>query len=284
MLRLWCVFCILGGLALSQEAPVGIVTTTQGDSKIFEPHGKGGRALEIADVLTPGSRIVTGANGKASFVSCAQSSSAQAQPSTEIVFSTGGFQVKRGQVSREHKVPSCHIPPVNVGGRDAHIGGVNMRGEATMQLLSPVGTAVDPEKVTFRWQPVDGATIYRVAVRDSNGSDLWESEAKSPSATYNGEKKLTPSGSYRWRVTALQGEEVLSSASARMDVLSAESLARASELRKQADGAETHLMLGMLYEELNAPDMALVEYLKVNGPRSAWLEEKIALLRAAEQR
>src|SRR4051794_33160449 len=163
-------FLALCAIAAAQQSPVGIITMTSGDAKIFEPLAKTGRSVEMADVVQPGSRIVTGANGKVSFISCADGSAAQAQADSEIVFNTTGFQVKRGTVSQQHKVPPCRVPVATIGGRDSHIGGVNMRGETTMRLLSPVGTAVDSAQVTFRWQAVDGATLYRVALRDAKGN------------------------------------------------------------------------------------------------------------------
>lgn len=274
-------FSALCAVAIAQQPPVGIVTMATGDARIFEPSAKIGRSVEMADVVLPGSRIVTGVHGKVSFVSCSDGTVAEAQDNSEIVFATAGFQVKRGRVGQQHKVPPCKVPVANVGGRDSHIGGVNMRGEATMQLVSPVGTAVDPGQVTFRWQPVEGVTTYRLALRDGRGNDLWESETKAPTTSFqwNGEKKLRSGESYRWRVTALQGEDVLSSASAEMDVFSAYDLGRIIAAKNRRESAESHLLLGMLYEELNAPDLALAEYEKISGAKSKWLEEKVAALR-----
>jgi len=273
-------FSVLG---LAQDAPVGIVTMTQGDAKMTQPGAKNPMQVEIADVLPVNSRITT-TKGKVSFVSCVQSIAGQIQPDSDVLFTAAGYDVKKGSVAQVHKIPSCHVPVTNVGGPNAHLGGVNMRGgETTMQLLSPVGTAVDPAQVSFRWQPVEGATLYRVALRDSSGNDLWEYEVKAPttSLAYSGEKKLSPGASYRWRVTALQGDEVLSSASAKMDVFSAEDLAHITTTRKQSvDPAESHLLLGMLYEELNAPELALAEYQKVQAStKSKWLGEKISGLK-----
>jgi hypothetical protein len=283
MLKRILLFSGICAAALAQEAPVGIVTLTQGSVQIFEPGAKTGRKLDFADVLRNGSRIVTGADGKVKFVSCAQSIAAQAQPNSEIQFGRSNYDVKRGSVEQPHKVPSCLVPLASIGGRDSHIGGINMRGDTIMQLLSPVGTSVDPGQVKFVWQPVEGATNYRLAVRDGSGNDFWEQDTNSSNTTlrYASPTKLIAGASYRWRVTALQGEEVLSSASAKMTVFSAEDLNRIDEIRKNSiQPQESHLMLGMLFEELNAPEMALAEYEKLSAmPANGWVAQKTAALR-----
>ncbi|MCU1309294.1 MAG: hypothetical protein JWO20_419 [Candidatus Angelobacter sp.] len=281
MLKRILVFGAICATALAQDAPVGIVTLTQGSAQIFEPGAKRGRKLDFADVLRNGSRIVTGGDGKVKFVSCAQSIAAQAQPNSEIQFGKSNYEVKRGSVEQPHQVPSCLVPLANVGGRDSHIGGINMRGDTIMQLLSPVGTSVDPGQVKFVWQSVEGASNYRLAVRDGNGNDFWEQDTNSSTTSlqYASPTKLMAGASYRWRVTALQGEEVLSSASAKMTIFSAEDLSRIDEIRKSSSQAsESHLMLGMLFEELNAPDLALAEYEKLSA-MPVWLAQKTALLR-----
>ena len=270
--------------AQSASTPVGIVTFAQGDASVIDARAKGPVKLEIADLLHDGSRVITGANGKVNFVSCAQSLGAQAQPGSEIVFANNSYEVKRGKVEQVHKVPSCRIPQASVAGRDAHLGGTNMRGgdAVTMLLLSPVGTSVMPDRVAFSWKPVDGATVYRVAIRDDKGNDISEIESKTNSLSYADAKKMEPGKSYRWRVTALQGDDVLSSASAPMKVISSEDMARIEAVRKSSQSAdEEHLMLGMLYEELDAPDLALSEYTRLPSTDPAsWIAREMAALRA----
>lgn len=267
--------------ALAQEAPIGIVTAAQGEPQIFEAGAKKSRRLELADVLHPGSRVVTGANGKVGFVSCAQSVAAVAQPASEIVFSKSGFAVKSGSVEQQRKVPSCRIPLASAGMTASHIGGVRMRGETTMRLLSPVGTSVLPEKLKLSWKAVDGASAYRVTLRDDNGGDIWEWSGKEIAVDYPGAPKLAMGRSYRWLVTALQGEDVLSSASAGFRVLSEEECKRIAETRAAPGGPqESHLLLGMLYEELNMPEQALAEYSQLPTPAAgSWLEAEINALR-----
>ena len=266
-----------GGLATAQEAPVGIVTLAQGDVQIFEPGVRKGRKAQMADPLVAGSRLVTGADGKISFVSCAQSLAGTLPPKSELQFSKSGFTVVVGAIGQQRKVPSCRVPLANATG--THLGGVAMRGQSTLRLVSPVGTVIPAAPVTFTWKPVDGATDYRVTLRDEDGKDLWESETKTTTITYDA--KLTMGRSYRWLATALQNSDVLSSASALMRVVSAQEDQRIEELRRGASAsAESHLLLGMLYEELNMPEQALAEYQKLpSAAPGSWLEAEIAALR-----
>lgn len=268
-------------MAVAQEAPVGIVTSAHGEPQIFEAGAKKGRKLELADVLHAGSRIVTGANGKVSFVSCAQAVAVVAQPASEIIFSKSGFAVKSGAVEQQRKVPSCRIPLASAGSASSHLGGVRMRGETTMRLISPVGAAVLPERLRLAWNSVDGASAYRVTLRDDNGGDIWEWSGKETAVDYPGPPALVTGSSYRWLVTALQGEDVLSSSSAGFRVLSGEECKRISETRAAVAGSqESHLLLGMLYEELNMPEEALAEYSQLPAPAAgSWLASEITALR-----
>lgn len=279
MPRLITILLAMCGFAGAQEAPVGIVTFAQGDSQIFEPGVKRGRKLQIADTLLSGSRVVTGTDGKVSFVSCAQSVAATALPKSELQFSKSGFAVTSGAIDQQRRVPSCRVPLASATG--THIGGVAMRGQSTMQLISPVGTVVPAAPVKLAWKPVDGATDYRIMMRDDDGNDLWESEAKVTTVTYDGPPKLLMGKTYRWRVTALQNDDVLSSASAMLRVLSADENKRIEELRSGIHSSdESHLLLGMLYEELNMPDQALTEYQKLPATApGSWLDSEITALR-----
>lgn len=268
----------LGIFAGAQEGPVGIVTSAQGDVQIFEPGIKKGRKVQFADVLTNGSRVVTGVDGKISFVSCPQSVAATALPKSNLQFTKAGFAVITGSVEKERKAPACRVAPARSSG--THIGGTAMRGQSTMQLDAPVGIVVPEGPVTLSWKAVDGATDYRVTLRDEGGNDFWESEVKSTSATYSGPPRLAMGKSYRWSVTALEKGDVLSSASAMLRVVSAEESQRIAELRAGLPAEnEGHLLLGMLYEELNMPAQALAEYQKLPAPApGGWLAAEMAAL------
>jgi hypothetical protein len=200
-------------------------------------------------------------------------------PKSELQFGKMGFTVVAGTIEQQRKVPSCRVPLAS--GTGTHLGGVAMRGQSTLRLISPVGTVVPATTVTFAWKPVDGATDYRVTLRDDEGNDLWESETKTTTITYDGPSKLVMGRSYRWLATALQNSDVLSSASAVMRVVSAEENQRIEELRRgSSSSAESHLLLGMLYEELNMPEQALAEYQKLPAAApGSWLETEIAALR-----
>lgn len=276
----WLLLALLMSPCLGQDVPLGIITSVSGDAQVLDAGAKKLRAAELADVLHPGTRLVTGGNGSIGFVFCPEASAAVMESRTSLEFNRTSYTVKSGAVGQPRRVPSCRIPLVSAGGA-AHVGGVNMRGQTNLLLVSPVGVAVALGGVEFTWKPVEGATFYRIALRNDDGEEFWEGESAQPALTYDPAERLAPGSSYRWRVTALRDEEVLSSASAGFRVLNNEEMQRVQELKAASmPWEEQRILLGMLYEELNMPQQALEQYQQLKIAASSRLEAHVAALRA----
>ena len=128
-------------------------------------------------------------------------------------------------------------------------------------LVGPVGTVVETDKPTLRWQPLSGATTYTVTV-----SNRENEVATSPplSVTEWSVPQTLPRGViYSWQVTALKdGEEITSpvppAPDARFKVLKQNTAQELELARKNYAGM--HLLLGNLYAEVGLLDDAEAEF------------------------
>lgn len=270
-----------------QGSPVGMITAVQGGAKIFDGSGKTGRQAELADLIFPGTRIVAGEESGVVFVFCPEQITASLPPDGEVTFGSAAMQVKGPGLRQSHKIPACRIPVASsFGSPRSRLGGVNLRGETTLRLYSPSGTRVLPKGFVMRWSSVAGADLYRLDIRDETGNTVWESDSKATQLVCDSDRLLA-NMEYRWRVTALQGADILASGSTWLRVASAEDQRRIIELRSQLIGVDREkststpqLLMAFLYEELEMPDLALAEYQQVYPAKpNAWLAEKVKSLR-----
>ncbi|HEU4752349.1 MAG TPA: zf-HC2 domain-containing protein [Armatimonadota bacterium] len=113
-------------------------------------------------------------------------------------------------------------------------------------LRGPVGTVVRTPRPTLRWEPLAGASRYRVTLARQGSDEVLESPELT-TTEWTVEKDLKPGAAYTWQVTAFQGDkEVVSpvppAPEARFRVLDT---AAARSLQRET--AQAHLTLGMAY-------------------------------------
>jgi hypothetical protein len=115
-------------------------------------------------------------------------------------------------------------------------------GDATpLRVVAPVGTVVQDDRPTFRWQPTSGATRYTVAVYDASFTPVVTSPPLSTSE-WRAAVPLARGLVYSWQVTAVRnGQDVVAPAppagEARFRVLDASkvaALAQAAEIYRDS--------------------------------------------------
>jgi hypothetical protein len=138
----------------------------------------------------------------------------------------------------------------------SEIGGVNsaLRGTGTGQkqsfkLLSPVGVVIAEDRPVFKWEPLEGATAYRVEISDSPSRAPVSSEQLSPHVTqWTPPEALRRGKIYSWVVIAtVKGREVVSPSvsmpEAKFKVLEEMKARELNRLKR----ANSHLSLGVFY-------------------------------------
>jgi len=155
-------------------------------------------------------------------------------------------------------------------------------------LLSPIGTFVESDRPTFRWQPVKGAAGYAVNIIDSHFNNVATSGRLSDTE-WTAQQPLKRDELYSWQVTAIKdGQEIISpvppAPEARFKVLEsskAESLSRA-----RTSYPHSHLILGALYRQAGLLDAAEREFkeLLAANPTSAAARKLLEGVRSLRQK
>jgi hypothetical protein len=164
-----------------------------------------------------------------------------------------------------------------LAGKTSNLMSKKTEGES-FALLNPVGTVVQNEQPTFRWQALPEATSYTVYILDFNFHILVKSQALStnlwtiPQALRRGEV-------YVWQVTATRNGREITSPSAPMPEARFKILeqAKASELQRLAkERPDAHLILGTIYAHNGLLDEAEREFQKaINKNQNADSAKKL---------
>ena len=146
------------------------------------------------------------------------------------------------------------------------VGAETLRGGGgrgvSFPVLSPVGTAVNTDRPTFRWQALSGAGSYVVSVYDRNFRKVAAS-APQAGTEWTMTSPLVRGQVYSWHVSAsVEGREVTSPEQPApeakfvvLDEAKAEELSRARRAYK-----DSHLTLGTLYARAGLLDEAEGEF------------------------
>ena len=195
---------LLFAAAAHAQTPVGLLSLVSGDVQIVRSGQQNPTAARTADLLAAGDRVLTGADGEATFLFCPQSKTAKLGSGAEIEFADGAYEVKKGTVSGERQVPSCKLPATLTLASASQVqsGMLRLRG-ANLLLRSPSRTNTATLRPEFRWEPVDQAQKYEVRVLDREERILWRAEVTGTAAAYPADATPLQWGQrYRWRVTA----------------------------------------------------------------------------------
>jgi hypothetical protein len=157
---------------------------------------------------------------------------------------------------------------IRLGGPDA--------GES-FRLLAPLRTAVLSDRPTFRWEPLKGAEVYRVFVRDLARDTEVESEPTTET-NWTPREPLARGHVYSWAVEAVKdGRRIhapsLKAPNAEFKVLEAEKADDLARARKSG----SHLVLALLYARygLAAEARAELKALQQANPRSQLVSKLI---------
>jgi hypothetical protein len=156
--------------------------------------------------------------------------------------------------------------------------------QPSVPLLSPVATQVQEDRPRLRWEPIQGATSYRVslvACHEIHNLLVPDAPVGKPMEVYGTEyavpRSLRPGTTYEWQVSALKAGEAQPSAvsSARFRVLEPSKAARLSTLR---------LKLADLYAKAGLREDALAQLQAISSadPHYAAAQQRIQQIRAQQ--
>ena len=184
------------------------------------------------------------------------------------------------QIERSSQLKGLARPPSSLMSAD------KQRSEFT--VIEPVGKVLMSDRPTFRWSPMEGATVYVVEVYDSK-FNLVAASPELTSHSWAAAQSLSRGKVYSWQVKAIkEGQELKAprppAPQARFRILDR---AKANELAKaKRDYPSSHLALGLLYAEaglLNEAEAELRALQKAN-PDSEIARSLLSRLQALRRR
>ncbi|MGE0128936.1 MAG: tetratricopeptide repeat protein [Blastocatellales bacterium] len=151
-------------------------------------------------------------------------------------------------------------------------------------LLSPVGVVTIVDRPIFQWEPLDGATAYRVQVSDSPSREPISSELLPADATqWTPTEELQRGKVYSWLVIAIvNGKEIVSPLvsmpEAKFKVLGPEKMRELSLVKR----ANSQLALGVFYarEGMLAEAERAFQNLADNNPQSPTAERLLSTIKS----
>lgn len=163
-------------------------------------------------------------------------------------------------------------------------------------VISPRNTIILEDKLTLRWQAVEGARSYQVEVK--GGGINWTTQVDQTEVIYSGNEPLQPDTRYRVMITADNGKSTRYEAPVGFTVLNEQEVQRVkseiSQLQQQPLSEEAKaLALAYLYRgnELNTAAIELLEgWVKKGTETTAVYEllgrnyQQVGLYRLARER
>ena len=160
--------------------------------------------------------------------------------------------------------------------------------DVSFTLRSPVGTATQSDRPTFRWSELSGATGYIVTVYKPNSKDMVTSELLS-ATEWTIPRPLKRGGIYAWQVRALKdGKEIRVPSTAGPDAkFKVLEQAKVDELAlAKQNYSDSHLLSGILYAQAGLLDNAEQELqaLRDANPQSRVARNLLRSVKAMRRR
>lgn len=232
------------------EQSFAVVSELSGTASTAAGPGMKSSALVIYDWIPAGAEIQVGPNSVMTVVLASGRRFALGALARATVAPKG--LTWNGDAGRELSPlpPMPHLPPLSSKNRPVGTAGaVRVRGERITGLHPASGDRSLADQAALLFQPVQGASKYRVEVADAGGQVVFTTETSVTEVTVPA-GLLKPAGTYYWRVETLdrfgaaaRGEAQFSTAdtgtersrAAMADMLTASSDARALGLLAEID-------------------------------------------------
>lgn len=139
-------------------------------------------------------------------------------------------------------------------------------------LLAPIGVVSLYDRPTFRWQPLTGATNYRISIYDSNFNRVVQSSPQATN-TWRAPAPLKRGSTYFWEISGLKdGQEITSPVApaprAQFRIVDAKTAGEINQVSRTRP--DSRLVLGILYARAGLLDDAEREFqLLVNANPSS---------------
>lgn len=265
----------------TRQTSLNILSEARGEVKLKRSGNRQYQRVYGGETLSPSDKLQLG-RGSLARVLCNNLS-------PWILNSQGEFTVSSG-------CPASRNPPI----REPH-GGRLLPTRASDNptvpyVISPRNTIILEDKLTLRWQAVEGARSYQVEVK--GGGVNWTTQVDKTEVIYSGNEPLQPDTRYRVMITADNGKSTRNEAPVGFTVLNEQEVQRVkseiSRLQQQPLSEDAKVLaLAYLYtgNELNTAAIELLEGWVKKGTQTTAVYEllgsnyrQVGLYRLARER
>jgi hypothetical protein len=179
-------------LAASNRISNGQIIQTSGEVQLMRQNGRIIRPTAGTPIY-PGDKLQTAQNGQIT-IQCADFGIKSIAP--------GENQLNSCLLANK-KSPDCNEDLVKCPDRGDST--INWNSAPIPYIISPRRTKLLDSKPIFRWNPVAGATSYKLSLRENGAKLNWEMTVSGTEVMYPGEPPLKPGASYKLIVETNQG-------------------------------------------------------------------------------
>lgn len=192
---------VLSALLQSQTAPVAIVLRMEGAPTI--QHAGSTRPARIYEILYADDRVSAGGAAKITVAYCPTNQKLAIPSGSSVVLGASAIRAASGKAPEATSF-KCALPQVALGSENLErVGALRGRGDPPVALYT--GGSVTSAHPTFKWEPVDGAKLYRLVITEDNDDHrVWSTEKPAPLSEMATATSvaLRPGTPYRWELTA----------------------------------------------------------------------------------
>ena len=180
-------------LAASNRIPNGLIIHTSGEVQLERQNGRMVRPTSGTPIY-PGDKLRTAQNGQV-MIQCADLGIKS--------IASNENQLNSCLLAKERSKAECSRDLVKCPDRGD--GKIAWNSAPIPYIISPRGTQLLNNKPILRWNPVVGATSYKLSLRENGAKLNWEMTVSGTEAIYPGEPALKPGVNYKLIVVANTG-------------------------------------------------------------------------------
>jgi hypothetical protein len=230
-------------LLLALPATAGLlVTDISGKAEVA---GKG--PVTMLAELPAGAQLTLGPEARLVAVDLTSGREFILKGNARYLVAADGPKTAAGKPVEAQPLPSRNLPEIKVATGKVAQASIVMRSVRKRNVpvpLAPSRTVVISSTPAFHWEGVEGATAYRLTLTSPEGTAVWESSPATSGVTLPADRSLPAGEGYSWRIEAMgQDGRVISDASTRFSIASADVIKRLTELKPSPQAAFSRRVL-----------------------------------------
>jgi hypothetical protein len=224
-------FLLLTLLLNAPGAMAGLLVTDMAGKAQVEGRGSVTTLAEIPD----GAQVTLAAGARLVAVDLSSGREYVLKGNAKYVISADGPKTSNGKPVAASTLPARNLPEVKVASAKVAQAAIVMRGIRRFNvpvLHAPAQTTITTTTPLFQWGGVEDSTGYRLILKGSDGTVIWDTPTATTELIVPQERSLPAGERYTWRIEAIGSDgRTISDASASFSVAPSGVIKRLAELK-----------------------------------------------------